>query len=160
VRGIYQVRVGIQRGDGTTQQRWEGAILSFKVVPDAGLPPQPYGWKDLHVVEGEKVIIHLQAVDLEGGSVTYQLVSMDGLDASIDPTTGMLTIRPTDGDVGKHKVTVSLSDGTEVDDYVLQVFVTESPSSGTAIWLVIGLGLALMFGAAIYLVIRSRQDGD
>ena len=160
VHGIYQVRVGIQRGDGTTEHSWQGAILSFQVTPDAGLPPQPYGWKDLHVVEGQKVIIHLQAVDLEGGSVTYLLVSRDGLDASIDPTTGMLTIRPTDGDVGKHKVTVSLSDGTEVDDYVLQVFVTESPSSGTAIWLVIGLGLALMFGAAIYLVLRSRQDQD
>jgi len=160
VPGTYQVRVGIQRADGTAEASWESSILSFRVLPAPGLPPQPYGWSDLNVAEDEKVTVHLQAVDLEGGTVTYALTVTGDLDADIDPVTGMLTLRPGEDDVGKHQLTISLSDGTSTEDYVVQVFVTETPSSGSAFWIVLGMALALLFGGAIYWAIRSRQDPE
>ncbi len=158
--GTYQVRVGIHRADGTTESSWEGTILSFQVLPDPGWPPQAYGWPDLEVAEGDKARVHLQVLDLEGGKVTYELVDRDGLDASIDPDTGMLTIRPGDGDSGKHELTISLSDGTSSEDYVLQVFVTEPSSPGTAFWIVVGLAIALVAIAAIYLTFRLLKGED
>jgi hypothetical protein len=159
--GTYLVRVGIQRTDGTTETEWETTILSFKVLPDPGWPPQAYGWPDLEIAGGEKVTVHLQALDLEGGNVTYGLVNRDGLDATIDPATGMLTIRPGEGDSGKHQLTVSLSDGTSSEDHVLEVFVTESPSSGAALWIVVGLGVGLLGVAVVYVVFyHRRQEGD
>jgi hypothetical protein len=160
VPGAYQVRVGIQRTDGTTEGNWEDTLLSFKVLPDAGWPPQPYGWPDLEIVAGDKVTVHLQAVDLEGGPVTYEVVDHDGLDATIDPVTGMLTLKPTDGETGMHRVTVSLSDGNSQDDYVLQVFVTEDPASGTTLWLVLGLVVALILVVIVYQMLRSRRAED
>ncbi len=153
----YHVRVGIQRADGTSENSWETTILSFRVLPDGGFPPQAYGWPDLEIAEGEKVTVHLQALDLEGGDVTYTLVHRDGLDASIDPVTGMLTLRPGGGDGGKHQLTISLSDGMSSEEYVLQVFVTEAPSSGAVLWIVIGLGAACVFGGAVYWYVRVRQ---
>jgi hypothetical protein len=160
VPGTYQVRVGIQRADGTSEPSWEPTILSFKVLPDSGWPPQAYGWPDLEIAEGEKVTVHLQALDLEGGSVTYELVDGDGLDASIDPDTGMLTIRPGEGDGGRHRLTVSLSDGTSSEEYVLQVFVTDAPTSGKALWIVVGLGVGLLAVGVVFMVLRHRRDGN
>jgi hypothetical protein len=160
VPGTYQARVGIQRADGTSETKWEDTIVSFRVLPDAGWPPQPYGWPELEIVAEEKVTIHLQAVDLEGGPVTYELVDDDGLDATIDPVTGMLTLRPTQAEVGGHQVVVSLTDGTTKDEYVLQVFVTDEPASGTLLWLVLGLVIALIAVVGIYLVLRSRHDDE
>jgi hypothetical protein len=160
VPGRYNNRVSIQREDGSSEGSWEDAVLWFSISPEAGLPPQPYGWTDIHVVEGKKAVVHLQAVDLEGGTVTYQLTSKDGLKASIDPATGMLTLEPGDEDVGKHTLTLSLTDGTETDDYFLQVYVTEPPSSGIALWIVLGLAVVLVAGAVILWAIKFRQDQD
>ena len=158
--GTYQVRVGIQRQDGSTEDSWEDAVLSFSVSPGAGLPPQPYGWTDIHVAEGQKATVHLQAVDLEGGTVTYELTGRDGLEASIDPATGMLTIRPGEDDVGKHTLTLFLTDGTESEEFVLQVYVTEPPSSGLALWIVLGMAVVLIAGAVVIWALKFRQDQD
>jgi hypothetical protein len=160
VPGTYQVRVGIQRVDGTSEANWEDTFVSFQVRPDAGWPPQPYGWPELEVVAGEEVTVHLQAVDLEGGTVTYELVDGDGLDATIDPVTGMLTLRPTQVEAGKHQVVVSLTDGSSTDDYVLQVYVTDEPASSTTLWLVLGLIVSLIVVVAIYLFLRSRRGEE
>ena len=158
VPGTYQVRVGIQRPDGSTETSWESTLLSFRVIPGAGLPPQPYGWSELNVAEGEKVTIHLQTVDLEGGTVTYGLTVRGDLDAKIDPVTGMLTLEPGKDDAGRHELTISLSDGTSTEEYIVQVYVTEAPSSGSAFWIVLGIALALLFGGAVYWVYRSKQE--
>lgn len=160
VPGTYQVRVGIQRPDGSSDPRWEGTVLSFTVVPDAGWPPQAYGWKDLDIAAGEKVTVHLQALDLEGGDVTYSLTVRGDLDAEIDPHTGMLTLRPGEEDVGRHELTVALSDGSSSEEYVLQVFVTETPSSGSALWIVMGMALVLLFAGAVYWMLWWRKGRD
>lgn len=160
VPGTYQVRVGIQREDGSSEGPWEDAILSFTVTQKAGLPPQPYGWTDLHIVEGEKATVHLQAVDLEDGTVIYQVTATDGLKASIDPVTGMLTLEPGEADVGKHTLTLSLTDGTEAEDYFIQVYVTEPPSSGIALWIVLGLVVVALAGAVVLWAFKFRREED
>jgi hypothetical protein len=160
VPGTYHVRVGIQRPDGSSDPRWEGTVLSFTVVPDAGWPPQAYGWKDLDIAAGERVTVHLQAIDLEGGDVTYSLTVRGDLDAEIDPHTGMLTVRPGEEDVGRHELTVALSDGSSSEEYVLQVFVTETPTSGSALWIVLGMALVLLFAGAIYWMLWWRKGRD
>jgi hypothetical protein len=158
--GTYQVRVGIQRPDGSSEAPWQDTILSFRVRPEAGWSPQPYGWPELEIAEGDEVKVHLQAVDLEGGPVIYELVDADGLRANLDPETGMLTLKPGEGDAGRHELVISLSDGTNEEDYILQAFVTEESSTGTAFWVVVGLAGAATFGGAVYWFVRSRDEED
>lgn len=156
--GTHLVHLGLQRADGTTDAGWQGLTLMFVVRPGAGLPPQAYGWMELRVAEGQEAKHQLQAVDLEGGKVTFGLVSDDGIDATIDPDTGVLTLRPGKGDVGKHTLSVSLSDGTSTEEVALDVYVTEAPSSGS-LWgiavVVVCLAAALL--VALFLWLRQRR---
>jgi hypothetical protein len=158
--GTYLVRVTIETSDGWTEPSWEPAILVFSVLSGPGLPPLPYEWTDLNLVAEERATVHLQAVDLEGGTITYSLADDGGLGASIDPVTGMLTLDPGEGDVGDHTLVVRLSDGLSEDEYELQVYVTEAPSSGTALWIIAGLGLVLVGAVVAYLYLRSKKDTE
>jgi len=162
VPGTYTVRVGIQRADGSSDPSWEGALLMFHVVPGAGLAPQPYGWPDLRVAGGQKVTVQLQAVDLEGGPVSYSVVDGDGLGATIDPVTGMLTLRPSEDEGGGHQVVVQLSDGTTSEEFTLQVYVTDPPSGSSSLWAMAGIIIAAAVVGLLlwFLVLRRRGDED
>lgn len=160
VPGTYTVRVGIQRTDGTTDPSWEGALLMFRVTPAPGMAPQPYGWPDLRVAGGQRVTVQLQAVDLEGGVVTYSVVDDDGLGATIDPVTGMLTLRPSEDDGGGHHVVVQLSDGTTSEEFTLQVYVTDPPSGASSLWAIAGVIIAAaVAGLLLWLFVLRRRGG-
>jgi hypothetical protein len=143
--GTHIVTLRIELPDGYSDPAWEGITMVFHVSPDAGLPPQPYGWLDLRLVEGERAKVQLQAVDLEGGQVTFSIVDDGGLEASIDPASGMLKVHPDEGDTGKHEVVIRLSDGTNAEDTILNVYVAEAPST-SGLWVIL---VMLLVGAAM-----------
>ena len=158
--GVHLVKLVLQRADGSTEAAWQGITIMFQVEPAVGEAPYPYGWVDLHVVEDQKAEYQLQALDLEGGVVTYSIVSDDGLGATVDPVTGLLTLRPAQGDLGKHEVVIMLSDGTLDDTATLTVYVTEGPS-GSQIW---GIAIAVACLIAISMLVLflwlRQRDGD
>jgi len=158
--GVHLVSLGLQRANGTTEEIWQGITIMFQVEPNVGEAPYPNGWVDLHVVEDQKAEYQLQALDLEGGVVTYSILSDDGLGATVDPVTGLLTLRPAEGDLGEHEVIITLSDGTMDDTAILMVYVTEGPS-GSQIW---GIAIAVACLIAISLLVlflwSRHRDGD
>ncbi len=160
--GTHIIWLALERADGTSEEGWQGLAVMFVVEPGPGEPPQAYGWQDIEIAEDQKATVHLQALDWEGGEVTYSIVSDDGLGATIDPSTGVLTLRPSEGDAGKHEVEISMSDGNREDTAILTVYVTETPSSsqlwGATIAIACALAIAML---VLFIWYRQRnEDGD
>jgi hypothetical protein len=120
--------------------------LVFHVSPAQRVAPVPVGWQPLEVAAGERATFQLQAYDPEGGAVAYSLSSKGGLDASVDPATGLLKLAPKSTDAGSHTLQVTLSDGNASATYPLEVHVDEPSHVGA------GYGPYLVMGAVVLLV--------
>ncbi len=159
--GTHIIWLALQRADGTSEEGWQGLAVMFVVEPGPGEPPQAYGWQDIEIAEDQVAKVHLQALDWEGGAVTYSIVSDDGLGATIDPSTGVLTLRPSEGDAGEHEVEISMSDGNREDTAILTVYVTETPSSsqlwGATIAIACALAIAML---VLFIWYRQRNEDE
>ena len=127
--GTFHLRLGVTRLDGTTEPTWEGAMLVFHVVPANTWPPQLVGLTDLRLAEGETARVGLQALDLEGGTVSFEVVDDGGIGATVDEESGLLTLRPGEGDDGVHQVVVRLSDGELSEDVTISLVVEPKEAS-------------------------------
>jgi len=133
------------------------AAIVFHVSPGQHRAPMPVGWQPVEVAAGEVAKFQLPAYDPEGGAIAYFLSSKGGLDASIDPATGVLTFDPKASATGLHTLQVTLSDGNASATYPLEVRVTEGSHRGN------GYGPYLVMGAVVFLVAavvwRGRRRG-
>jgi hypothetical protein len=154
--GAYHVEVGIANGEMVGLADVPTATIVFIVVPTNQYPPLAFGWQDMHIVEGETARVRLQAIDEMGLPVIFSLEEDDGLAGEIDSSSGVLRLRPEVGDTGKHQVTVRLSDGTNSEDVVINVYVAEQPSA-SGLWLILAV---LVAGAALtgYLLWHRRRE--
>ncbi len=143
--GTFHLRLGVTRLDGTTEPTWEGAMLVFHVLPANTWPPQLVGLTDLRLAEGEVARVGLQALDLEGGTVSFEVVDDGDIGATVDEGSGLLTLRPSEGDAGLHRVVVRLSDGELSEDVTISVVVEpEEASAAPLATLVIVIVVALV----------------
>jgi hypothetical protein len=132
-------------------------ILSFFVGVDHNQPPHAVDWPGFEVVEGSKGRFQLQAEDPEGDGITYSLSDDGGLNASIDPDTGVLTISTKGGDSGTHRLVVTLSDGVSEAEFGLDLFVTEVPIAGNGYGVLVGLLVALLAAGLVFWYWTNRN---
>ncbi len=131
-------------------------VLSFFVEADHGQPPHAVDWPEFRVAEGSKARFQLQAEDPEGDGITYALTDDDGLDATIDPATGVLSISTREGDSGTHRLVVTLSDGVSEAEFGLDLVVTEAPTAGNGYGVLVGLLVVLLAAGLVFWYWTSR----
>ena len=136
--------------------------MVFRVLSADLNAPDAINWQPVTVAAGEVARLHLQAVDLEGGDVTYSIVDDQGLGASVDSVTGMLALRPPEDGGGDYQVTVLLSDGVNKREAILQVQVTgeESGSGGWAVALVVIVGVLVVFIIVKFYSLLTSEDPE
>jgi hypothetical protein len=156
--GTYHVRVGIDDTEGIWPPgEAPQALLVFNVQPANRYPPMAYGWKEVRVVEGTTARVQLQALDDLGEPVTFAVVDGDGLGATVDASTGVLELRPADGQLGRYTVELSLSDGELDEVVILEVYITEEPSL-SGLWVVLAVTVAgLVIGGIYYWSLRRGR---
>jgi len=142
---IAEVEARVAGPDGSSTVLASAAIV-FHVSPGQHRVPTPVGWQPIEVVAGERATFQLEAYDPEGGAIAYSLSSKGGLDASIDPATGLLRLDPKASATGSHTLQVTLSDGNASATYPLVVHVDERSISAA------GYGPYLVMGAVVFLV--------
>jgi hypothetical protein len=142
---IAEVEARVAGPDGCRTVVASAAIV-FHVSPGQHRAPMPVGWRPLEVAAGEEAKFQLPAYDPEGGAIAYSLSSKGGLDATIDPATGLLKLDPKASAAGSHTLQVTLSDGNASATYPLDVHVNERSHGGT------GYGAYLVLGAVVLLV--------
>ena len=135
------------------------AAIVFHVSPGQHRAPMPVGWQPVEVAAGERATFQLPAYDPEGGAIAYSLSSKGGLDASIDPATGVLRLDPKASATGSHTLQVALSDGNASATYPLEVRVTEGPHRGTGYGPYLVTGAVAFLAAAVVWRGRRRASG-
>ena len=121
------------------------------------------GWpEELRVAAGQRAVFQLQAEDMEGGTVIYALQPVsDGLGASIDPLTGVLTLRPGDDATGNYRIDVVLSDNISSRTLPIEVRVTEAPEASTPVVLVgTVVAVVAIVAAALWFFWMRRRNED
>jgi hypothetical protein len=117
----------------------------------ANLPPVISPVPDATVVAGKTLDIQVAATDPNGDPLHYSDTTPL---FEIDPTTGLISFRPYDGQVGTYPVTVAVTDGRATSYVTFNV--TVKPANGHVVlalpsWLG-PLQLAILVAAAIVIV--------
>ncbi|NOQ54645.1 MAG: hypothetical protein GQ558_08585 [Thermoplasmata archaeon] len=143
--------------DGIAQSYFP-MTLEFELVntaPEMRLPEQ------LFAVEGQAFAFQVQAWDREDDPLTF---TDDSDMFDIIPTTGQIMFTPTNNMVGKHNVTITVSDGEfevngSVEFYIYEAAVEQRDLVNTG-WAVLAGQTALLIIGAIFLtvlIIRKRK---
>jgi len=125
-------------------------LVSVNVTSEnvANLPPAVQPVPDATVVAGQTLDIQVEASDPEGAALRYSDTTPL---FEIDPTTGLISFRPYDGQVGTYPVTVAVTDGRATAYVTFNVTVKpegEPWALGLPPWLG-PLQLAILAAAAI-----------
>ncbi|MEF1208014.1 putative Ig domain-containing protein, partial [Photobacterium damselae] len=118
---VGQLSLTVQVSDGKMTHK---ASLTVTVPEPVNTAPVISALPPTKAVIGETTTVQVVAEDADGDTLTYTLLNGPAW-ASINSATGMITLSPTETDVGQLSLTVQVSDGKMTHKASLTVTVPE-----------------------------------
>jgi len=144
--------------DGLAQSYYP-MTLEFRPMNTAPTMTLP---ERLFAVEGEPFAYQVKAVDREGDTLTY---GDDSDFFDIIPTTGQIVFTAVNSNVGKHQVTLTVSDGEHTTNATVEFYIYEAGFEDRDVegagWAVLAMEVALIVVGLLFLFnLKRRQDKE
>jgi hypothetical protein len=150
---IHVFRVIATDGEASSYYPMTLEFEALNTAPEMTLPER------LFSVEGVPFAYRVQAWDREGDTLTF---SDDSDFFEIIPSTGEIVFTAANANVGKHNVTVTVSDGemetnASVEFYIYEAPFEEREDIEEVGWLVLAAEVALIIAGSLYLLNLRRR---
>lgn len=150
--GSHNITITVSDGETNTTGT---ILLNVTNVNDA--PEFKFNTMDWQATADKQFNYKVTATDIDLGDTL--VFSDDSKLFEIDPNTGEIAFKPDQNDVGKHRITISVSDGNITIDQDIILTIDENPTGpGTELVVVGAIGIILVFIILYILYRRIKKD--